>query len=160
MNDTKKKIIESSITLIAQYGYTNYTLGTLTKYMDISKGVVNYHFPQKDMVFDTIMHEYEEKVLSYSLKDYLFFVYHNKDFYITVKEIKQNHRDEKGVLVYKDIKTNDFKELCIQAVINAVSDKIANEDIDDIEFLTEKTMDMIKIIKGEQENESNNSRNI
>lgn len=48
----RKQIVEAAIETIANEGYMNASLAEIAKYADISKGVISYHFDNKDDLID------------------------------------------------------------------------------------------------------------
>ncbi|MCA9913159.1 MAG: TetR family transcriptional regulator [Anaerolineae bacterium] len=48
----RKQIVEAAIETIANEGYINASLAEIAKYADISKGVISYHFDNKDDLID------------------------------------------------------------------------------------------------------------
>lgn len=48
----RKQIVEAAIETIAKEGYMNASLAEIAKYADISKGVISYHFDNKDDLID------------------------------------------------------------------------------------------------------------
>ena len=65
MVKTKDKIIRKSVELISLYGYVNFSIGNVAKEVQVSKGVVNYHFPQKELLLEAIITQYYEKAAIY-----------------------------------------------------------------------------------------------
>lgn len=166
MNDTRERIIESSKILIARYGYAHLTLGTITKYMNISKGVINYHFPQKDMVFEEIMNEYQQKTKAFENQDlktaissYLHFIKDHQLLYLASRDIYLNHRDKDGKLVYIRYH-KDINHIVICNLIESIGYEIALGNKIDIENSIQQIIDIIYHIKGGISDESNNGRNI
>lgn len=59
-NKTAERILEAAITRLAQQGYAATSIGSIAGDLGISKGVVHYHFPSKEMLFqETIAYIYE-----------------------------------------------------------------------------------------------------
>lgn len=52
---TKERIIETSIDLIADEGYSSLTFGTIAKNLGVSKGLVSYHFSSKEALVTAIL---------------------------------------------------------------------------------------------------------
>lgn len=117
MAKTKDKIIQASIDFISKHGYADFSLGNIAKILNISKGVVNYHFPKKELLLEAIVTGFYEKAASYmgenmdlngdsksALDSYiesnLRFVSENKTECLTITEIIFNARNEDGKLVY------------------------------------------------------------
>ena len=54
MADTKTKIVEKSIELFNQYGYSNVSLHQIAKALSLSSGNLTYHFPKKAALMDAV----------------------------------------------------------------------------------------------------------
>lgn len=119
MVKTKDKIIRKSVELISLYGYVNFSIGNVAKEVQVSKGVVNYHFPQKELLLEAIITQYYEKAAIYMgehmileedakgmLESYiesnLRFVSENKAETLAITEIVLNGRNENGELIFVD----------------------------------------------------------
>lgn len=117
MKDTPKKILETACALLAKYGYTNFSYGLLAENMQISKGLIAYHFPQKSVIFQHIMEDYFtqiadhlEQVINTSesageiLNAYILGVFQyvqgHKMQTLAVMEIISNDRTDNGELIY------------------------------------------------------------
>lgn len=113
---------------ISKYSYANFSIGNISKELNISKGVVNYHFPQKQVLLETIITQYYEKAATYmgehmdlnkdaksTLESYiesnLRFVSENKEETLAVTEIVLNARNENGKLIFMDENKNIFMPL-------------------------------------------------
>lgn len=61
MVDTKNKIVNQSIVLFNQFGYTNVSLHQIAKSLELSSGNLTYHYPKKadlmKAVYDTFVDE-------------------------------------------------------------------------------------------------------
>ncbi|PGE37841.1 TetR family transcriptional regulator [Bacillus toyonensis] len=128
MTKTKDKIIQKSMEFISKYGYANFSIGNIAKELHISKGVVNYHFPQKELLLKTIITQFYEKAVIYmsehmkmntnaksTLESYiesnLRFVSKNKSETLALTEIVLNARNEDGQLIFMDEDKSVFKPL-------------------------------------------------
>ncbi|QWH91988.1 TetR/AcrR family transcriptional regulator (plasmid) [Bacillus toyonensis] len=128
MTKTKDKIIQKSMEFISKYGYANFSIGNIAKELHISKGVVNYHFPQKELLLKTIITQFYEKAVIYmsehmkmntnaksTLESYiesnLRFVSKNKSETLALTEIVLNARNEDGQLIFMDEDKPVFKPL-------------------------------------------------
>ncbi|MGU3397552.1 TetR/AcrR family transcriptional regulator [Priestia sp. D51] len=128
MTKTKDKIIQKSMEFISKYGYANFSVGNIAKELNISKGVVNYHFPQKQMLLETLITQFYEKAATYmgehmdlskdaksTLESYiesnLKFASENKEGILAVTEIMLNARNEDGKLTFMDENKNIFMPL-------------------------------------------------
>ncbi|PFJ96115.1 TetR family transcriptional regulator [Bacillus cereus] len=128
MTKTKDKIIQKSMEFISKYGYANFSIGNIAKELHISKGVVNYHFPQKELLLKIIITQFYEKAVIYmsehmkmntnaksTLESYiesnLRFVSENKSETLALTEIVLNARNEDGQLIFMDEDKSVFKPL-------------------------------------------------
>lgn len=116
MHTTKEKIYITSQKLLSKYGYTHFTIGLVTKTLHISKGIVNYHYPQKETLLQDIVDEYQTKLnqdllsiqfinnnndsLYQYLKTYFNFYEKNKFLMMAYYEVVFNHRNQDGKLMY------------------------------------------------------------
>lgn len=116
MHATKEKIYIASQELITQYGYSNFSIGLVTKTLHISKGIVNYHYPQKEILLNDIVDEYQTKlnqdllsiqfidnnndILYLYLQTYFDFYEKNKYLVMAYYEVVLNHRHQDGKLIY------------------------------------------------------------
>lgn len=57
MNDTKKRIFETSILLFSQTGYDNTSMDQIAKVSNVAKGTLYYHFKNKEAIFNYIIEE-------------------------------------------------------------------------------------------------------
>ncbi|MEH7357264.1 TetR/AcrR family transcriptional regulator [Priestia megaterium] len=128
MTKTKDKIIQKSMEFISKYGYANFSIGNISKELNMSKGVVNYHFPQKQMLLETLITQFYEKAATYmgehmdlskdaksTLESYiesnLKFASENKEEILAITEIMLNARNEDGKLIFMDENQNIFMPL-------------------------------------------------
>jgi AcrR family transcriptional regulator len=117
MRDTKAQLIDVSISLIFKVGYAHFSLGLLAKEMNVSKGVVNYHFPQKELLLTTIVQDFYADTAAYmaqhmetngtSLDALKSYIEANLDFVLTqpvrvlaVIDILANSRQEDGTPLF------------------------------------------------------------
>lgn len=117
MKDTQKKILETACSLLAKYGYPNFSYGLIAENMQISKGLIAYHFPQKSAIFQSIVVNYFTKIADYLeqiidinesattiLSEYISgvfqYVQEHKIQTLAVMEIISNDRTENGELIY------------------------------------------------------------
>jgi AcrR family transcriptional regulator len=128
MSKTKDKIIQASIDFISKYGYAEFSIGNIAKVLTISKGVVNYHFPKKNLLLEAIVTGFYKKAATYmgenmdmdgdaksALDSYiesnLRFVSENKAECLTITEIIFNARNEDGKLVFLEEDQTVFQPL-------------------------------------------------
>ncbi|WP_157889998.1 TetR/AcrR family transcriptional regulator [Paenibacillus sp. DMB5] len=119
MRKTRDTVLLASEELLAQIGYASFSLGQIAERLKISKGVVTYHFPQKDLIINEIVQHYfldaaeymeahmvldrsaPEALASY-IKTNLNFVVNNPIRTLAISQIIGNHRDKEGRLVFAD----------------------------------------------------------
>lgn len=65
MKNRKAQLLDASIKLISQIGYANFSLGLLSSEVNVSKGVVNYHFPQKELLLKEIVADFYIEAAAY-----------------------------------------------------------------------------------------------
>lgn len=117
MENRHKQLVDASINLISKLGYVNFSLGLLAKEVKISKGVVNYHFPQKELLLKAIIQDFYAEAASYmaahmktegtsmdALKSYieanLHFVLTQPVRVLAVSDILANSREEDGTRLF------------------------------------------------------------
>lgn len=64
MANTKSKIIDQSIALFNQHGYSNVSLHQIAKALDLSSGNLTYHFPKKADLMDAVYATFVEELIS------------------------------------------------------------------------------------------------
>lgn len=104
MNNTKKRIIETTIRLFNRDGFANVSLPLISKIVDISLGNLTYHFHKKEDLIESIYALFQEelaiitkdyKVLSdlgemdKQLRDFYEFQQRFKFFYLDLLEIER-----------------------------------------------------------------------
>lgn len=52
---TKERIVETAIALVAKHGYSSLTFGAIANNLNISKGLVNYHYPSRDALVAAVL---------------------------------------------------------------------------------------------------------
>lgn len=60
MNITKKKILDVSLELFSQKGYSAVSIRDICKYVEIKESSVYYHFENKQSIFDELMNMFTE----------------------------------------------------------------------------------------------------
>ncbi len=60
MSDTKQKILDVSLDLFAQKGYSAVSIRDICKIVEIKESSVYYHFKNKQAVFDELIHRFED----------------------------------------------------------------------------------------------------
>lgn len=53
-SNRRKELIEATIAVIAQYGYSGTTVGRVAKAARVSVGLMNFHFETKDKLFEAV----------------------------------------------------------------------------------------------------------
>ncbi|MCM3629665.1 TetR/AcrR family transcriptional regulator [Paenibacillus glycanilyticus] len=116
---TREKIRQASLEVIAKRGYTGFSLGVVAEHLSISKGVVTYHFPRKDLIFVELVEGYFRDAAEYmgkhmvidrsaidALESYvdsnLRYVAENRHATLAIIHIIANHRGKDGELAFAD----------------------------------------------------------
>ena len=60
MNITKKKILDVSLELFSQKGYSAVSIRDICKYVEIKESSVYYHFENKQSIFDELLNMFTE----------------------------------------------------------------------------------------------------
>lgn len=63
MANTKTKIIETSISLFNEHGYSNVSLHQIAKALGLSSGNLTYHFPKKESLMDAVYDTFTTELL-------------------------------------------------------------------------------------------------
>ena len=69
MQNTKKKIIETTILLFNRRGFANVSLPQIAGFLNISLGNLTYHFPKKDQLIEQIYQTFQSE-LALITRDY------------------------------------------------------------------------------------------
>lgn len=118
----KDEIIDATMELITQIGFSNFSIGKVANALNVSKGVITYHFPTKDLLLKAVVTKYYEEAAAYmgqhmridksacdTLNSYiestLFFVNENKVRTVAIAEIILNSRTKEGEMLFKGDKT-------------------------------------------------------
>lgn len=64
MADTKSKIVNQSIALFNQYGYSNVSLHQIAKALELSSGNLTYHYPKKAALMDAVYATFVDELIS------------------------------------------------------------------------------------------------
>ncbi|CAM3537952.1 TetR/AcrR family transcriptional regulator [Paenibacillus lupini] len=130
MKGTREKILQASQELIAKLGYAGFSLGMIAEHLSISKGVVTYHFPQKDLILAELVEGYFQHAAEYmgrhmvidktaleALESYidsnLRYVAENRLGTLAIIHIIANHRNKDGELIFSD-KDNQLHQPLIE----------------------------------------------
>lgn len=117
--NNRQYIIDATIELIMQYGFSNFSIGKLANKINVSKGVITYHFQTKESLLQSVVTNYYEAASSYmeqhirinngsidALNSYiescLYFANENKKKTIAIVDIILNSRTEDGKALYKE----------------------------------------------------------
>lgn len=117
MKNTVEQLLDTSSELLASYGYAAFSYGLLANRLSISKGLINYHFPRKSMIFRRLVERYFEQAADFLtdaipkegtafdlLRAYvsgcLRYVQENRVSTLAVLEIISNARNDDGSLIY------------------------------------------------------------
>lgn len=126
--ERKKLIIDATIELITKYGFANFSVGKVANKINVSKGVITYHFPTKESLLQAVVGNYYEYAAKYmekhirvdkdstdTLNSYiescLYFSYENKKQTIAIADIILNSRTEEGELLFKGDDTSIYQPL-------------------------------------------------
>ncbi len=118
----KDEITEATTELITQIGFSNFSIGKVANALNVSKGVVTYHFPIKDLLLQAVVTKYYEEAAAYmeqhmridksacdTLNSYiestLLFVNENKVKTVAITDIILNSRTKEGEMLFKEDKT-------------------------------------------------------
>ncbi|ANE45937.1 hypothetical protein SY83_06120 [Paenibacillus swuensis] len=179
--NTREHILHAAQELLAKYGYSGFSLGLLCEHMEISKGVLTYHFAQKDILFSELVQTYFGDAAEYmakhmvitetapkALESYistnLHFVSDNAIRTMAMIQIIGNHRNKAGELVFSGTDNHVYQPLIeiflygqmeeknfrifapalmamfVRSAIDAVSNRIVNNEIQDMDETIEETV--------------------
>ena len=62
MNKTKQKILDVSLELFSQKGYSAVSIRDICKYVEIKESSIYYHFTNKQSILDELLNKFTEKV--------------------------------------------------------------------------------------------------
>ncbi|WP_263704234.1 TetR/AcrR family transcriptional regulator [Bacillus thuringiensis] len=114
----RTQIIEDAIKVLVEGGYSNASIGNIAKKGGISKGVVTYHFPNKEELMKSVVEysytlavPYMEKsmegldsapaFLRGYIESNLRFMFEHRKYVIAIIEVVSNARAENGELLFK-----------------------------------------------------------
>lgn len=117
MKDTQKKILETCCLLLAKHGYSSFSYGLVAEHMQVSKGLVAYHFPQKSVIFQRLIEDYFAEIADHLtqvihtdesataiLNAYILgtlqYVQEHKIQTLAIMEVISNERSDNGELIY------------------------------------------------------------
>jgi AcrR family transcriptional regulator len=126
--ERKKLIIDATIELIIKFGFANFSVGKVANKINVSKGVITYHFPTKESLLQSVVVNYYEDAARYmeqhirldkdsidTLNSYiescLYFSSENKKQTIAIVDIILNSRTEDGELLFKGDDTSIYQPL-------------------------------------------------
>ncbi|MGM0806100.1 MAG: TetR/AcrR family transcriptional regulator [Bacillota bacterium] len=126
--EKKKLIIEATIDLINEFGFLNFSIGKVANKINVSKGVISYHFPTKELLLQSVVMDYYENASKYmeqhirldkgamdTLSSYiescLYFSYENKKQTITIVDIVLNCRNKDGELLFQGDDSSIYQPL-------------------------------------------------
>ncbi len=118
----KDEIIDATMELITQIGFSNFSIGKVANALNVSKGVITYHFPTKDLLLQAVVTKYYEEAAVYmgqhmridksacdTLNSYiesnLNFVKEKKIETIAIVDIILNSRTKEGEMLFREDKT-------------------------------------------------------
>ena len=117
--DRKEQIINATIELIMDLGFSNFSVGKVASKLNVSKGVITYHFPTKDSLLQSVVMNYYEEAAIYmeqhirtdknaidTLNSYiescLYFAKEKKEQTIAIVDIILNSRTQHGEILFKE----------------------------------------------------------
>ena len=117
--DRKEQIINATIELIMDLGFSNFSVGKVANKLNVSKGVITYHFPTKDSLLQSVVMNYYEEAAIYmeqhiradknaidTLNSYiescLYFAKEKKEQTIAIVDIILNSRTQHGEILFKE----------------------------------------------------------
>ncbi|ASI77750.1 TetR/AcrR family transcriptional regulator [Bacillus cereus group sp. Bc002] len=115
----RTQIIEDAIKVLVEGGYSNASIGNIAKKGGISKGVVTYHFPNKEELMKAVVEYSYALAVPYMgksmegldsapafLRGYiesnLRFMFEHRKYVMAIIEVVSNARTENGELLYKN----------------------------------------------------------
>jgi AcrR family transcriptional regulator len=113
----KEEIVDATIELIMELGFSNFSVGKVASKLNVSKGVITYHFPTKDLLLQSAVANYYEEAAMYmeqhirvdkgsidTLNSYiescLYFAREKKKQTIAIVDIILNSRTEEGKALF------------------------------------------------------------
>ena len=128
MANTKQRIIAEATRILAKFGYAQFSIGEVATTLQVSKGVINYHFPEKAGLLQAIVDDFYRRAAEYmganmrldtsaaeTLRSYietnLTFVANNRTAAIATTSILLNARDKNGDLVFQDASGGIYQPL-------------------------------------------------
>ena len=126
--DKKQQIINTTIELITDFGFTNFSVGKVANKLNVSKGVITYHFPTKGSLFQSVVMNYYEEAARYmerhirldkdaidTLNSYiescLYFASENKKQTVAIVDIILNSRTKDGKILFKGGDNSSYQTL-------------------------------------------------
>lgn len=118
-SDRKTQIIEDAISVLIEGGYANATIGNIAKKSRISKGVITYHFHQKEELMKAVIEycfasaipfmeksmeglEDAQSLLKGYIESNIKFMFEHREYVKAMAEIIANVRNERGELYYQE----------------------------------------------------------
>ncbi len=118
----KDEIINATMELILEIGFSNFSIGKTANKLNVSKGVITYHFPTKDLLLQAVVMKYYEEAAIYmakhmrvdknatdALNSYIesnmSFVNEKKVQTIAIADIIFNSRTPEGKILFKEDKS-------------------------------------------------------
>jgi AcrR family transcriptional regulator len=120
--DRKNEIINATMELIMKIGFSNFSIGKVANQLNISKGVITYHFSTKESLLQAVVTQYYQEAAIYiannmridksandTLDSYiesnLLFVTEKKVETIAIIDIILNSRTKEGKILFKEDKS-------------------------------------------------------
>lgn len=128
MANTKQRIIAEATRILAKLGYAQFSIGEVATTLQISKGVIHYHFPEKTGLLQAIVDDFYRRATEYMsanmrldtsaaetlcsyIETNLTFVANNRTATIAVTSILLNARDKNGDLLFQDASGGIYQPL-------------------------------------------------
>jgi AcrR family transcriptional regulator len=123
--DKKEQILNATIELITELGFSNFSVGKVANKLNVSKGVITYHFPTKEMLLQSAVIKYYEEADSYMekhmgvdksavdtlnsyIKANLYFAKEKKKQTVAIVDIILNSRTQEGETLFKGDDNNSY----------------------------------------------------
>lgn len=126
--DKKNQIINAAVELTIELGFINFSVGKVANKLNVSKGVITYHFPTKESLLQSVVINYYEEAARYmekhiqigkgavdTLNNYieanLHFAKEKKKQTVAIVDIVLNSRTEAGVPLFAGGNNNLYQPL-------------------------------------------------
>lgn len=117
--NNRQYIIDATVDIIKHYGFSNFSIGKVANKINISKGVITYHFPTKESLLQSVVANYYDSAASYmeqhirldkgsidTLNSYIesciYFSNENKEHTVAIVDIILNSRTDDGKALFAE----------------------------------------------------------